>query len=112
MGAPIVYFEVAEPDGAALQSFYSTVFEWDINAQRSISLATAGLRGGIRQDPADKVFYLGVPDVNAAQAAVEAAGGTVVIRRMAVPGVVTFGLFKDPAGNLCGLAEFGSYPTT
>jgi hypothetical protein len=112
MGAPIVYFEVAGPDGEALQSFYSNVFQWDINAQRTISAATAGIRGGIRQDPAATVFYLGVPDVNAAQAAVEAAGGTVLIRRMAIPGVVTFGLFKDPAGNVCGLAEFGSYPTT
>ena len=112
MPAPIVYFEVAGPDGAALQAFYAKVFEWDINAQRTISLGTAGIRGGIRQDPADKVIYMGVPDVNAAQTAIEAAGGTVVIRRMAVPGVVTFGLFKDPAGNLCGLAELGSYPTT
>ena len=112
MAAPIVYFEVAGPDAAALQTFYSTVFHWDINAQRAISLATAGIRGGIRQDPADKMFYMGVPAVNAAQTAIEAAGGTVVIRRMAVPGVVTFGLFKNPAGNLCGLAEFGSYPTS
>lgn len=112
MAAPIVYFEVAGPDAAALQTFYATVFQWDINAQRAISLASAGIRGGIRQDPADKMFYMGVPAVNAAQTAIEAAGGTVVIRRMAVPGVVTFGLFKNPAGNLCGLAEFGSYPTS
>ena len=27
-----------------------------------------------------------------------------------VPGVVTFALFTDPAGNRLGLAEFGSYP--
>jgi predicted enzyme related to lactoylglutathione lyase len=54
-----------------------------INTQRTISAATAGIRGGIRQDPADTVFYLGVPDVNAAQDAVVAAGGTVVIKRMA-----------------------------
>ena len=74
MPAPIVYFEVAGPDGAALQAFYAKVFEWDINAQRTISLATAGIRGGIRQDPADKVIYMGVPDVNAAQTAIEAAG--------------------------------------
>ena len=112
MAAPIVYFEVAGPDAAELQTFYSTVFQWDINAQRAISLASAGIRGGIRQDPSDTMFYMGVPAVNAAQTAIEAAGGTVVIRRMAVPGVVTFGLFKDPAANLCGLAEFGSYPTS
>ena len=42
MAAPIVYFEVAGPDGAALQAFYSNVFQRDINAQRTISAATAG----------------------------------------------------------------------
>ena len=112
MSAPIVYFEVAGPDGAALQTFYSSVFQWDINAQRSISLATAGIRGGIRQDPADKVFYLGVPDITATLAAITAAGGKVIVPRTPVPGVVTFALFLDPAGNLAGLAELGSYPTT
>ena len=112
MGAPIVYFEVAGPDGGALQSFYSNVFQWNIDAQRAIDLASAGIRGGIREDPPATVFYLGVADVNATQDAIAAAGGTVIIKRMVVPGVVTFGLFKDPAGNVCGLAEFGSYPTT
>ncbi len=112
MGAPIVYFEVAGPDGAALQSFYSTVFQWDINAQRTIAAASAGVRGGIRQDPPATVFYLGVDDVNAAQDAIVAAGGMTIIKRMVVPGVVTFGLFKDPAGNVCGLAENGSFPTS
>jgi predicted enzyme related to lactoylglutathione lyase len=88
------------------------VFQWDINAQRTISAATAGIRGGIRQDPAATVFYLGVPDVSASLAAITAAGGKVILPRTAVPGVVTFALFQDPAGNLCGLAELGSYPTT
>jgi uncharacterized protein len=112
MGAPIVYFEIAGPDGAALQSFYSSVFHWNIDAQRAIAAASAGIRGGIRQDPPATLFYLGVDDVNAAQDAIVAAGGTTIIRRMVVPGVVTFGLFKDPAGNVCGLAENGSFPTS
>jgi uncharacterized protein len=111
MSAPIVYFEIAGPDGAALHNFYSSVFQWDINAQRTISAASAGVRGGIRQDPPATLFYLGVTDVTATLSAVVAAGGTVLVPRMVVPGVVTFGLFRDPAGNVCGLAELGSFPT-
>jgi uncharacterized protein len=111
MGAPIVYFEIAGPDGAALHNFYSNVFEWDINAQRTISAASAGVRGGIRQDPPATLFYLGVADVTATLNAVVAAGGTILVPRMVVPGVVTFGLFRDPAGNVCGLAELGSFPS-
>jgi predicted enzyme related to lactoylglutathione lyase len=110
MSAPIVYFEVAGPDGARLREFYSGVFGWEIDANSSITAAsTGGLRGGIRQDPAEKVLYLGVPDIAEALQRIEAAGGQTVVPRTVVPGVVTFALFTDPAGNRMGLAEFGSY---
>ncbi len=110
-GAPLVYFEVAGPDGPRLKDFYTTVFGWNIDANSTIAAAsTGGLRGGIRQDPPEKIFYIGVPDVTAALKQIEAAGGHMVTPRTVVPGVVTFALFTDPAGNRLGLAEFGSYP--
>lgn len=94
MSTPIVYFELAGPDGGELRTFYSAVFGWKIDQGATISPdSTGGLRGGIRQDPPDKVLYLGVPDVTAKLAEVEAAGGEVVLPRTEVPGVVTFALF-------------------
>jgi predicted enzyme related to lactoylglutathione lyase len=111
MSAPIVYFEVAGPDGGKLCEFYSAVFGWEIDASSTISPAsTGGLKGGIRQDPAEKVLYLGVPDIAESLKQIEAAGGKTVMPRTVIPGVVTFALFTDPAGNRMGLAEFGSYP--
>jgi len=53
---------------------------------------------------------MGVPEIVEALARIEAAGGKTVVPRTVVPGVVTFALFTDPAGNLLGLAELGSYP--
>jgi predicted enzyme related to lactoylglutathione lyase len=98
MSSPIVYFEIAGPDGARLRSFFKSVFGWEIDGSSTIaSRCTGGLRGGIREDP---------PDV---LAKVEANGGSVVLPRTVVPEVVTFALFKDPAGNLLGVAENGSY---
>ena len=47
--------------------------------------------------------------IDDALAKVEANGGSVVLRRTVVPDVVTFALFKDPAGNLLGVAENGTY---
>jgi predicted enzyme related to lactoylglutathione lyase len=112
MSHPIVYFEVAGPDGARLREFYSGVFGWEIDDSTTIAArSTGGLRGGIRQDPADKVFYVGVEDIHAALAKIEAAGGTIVLPRTVVPRVVTFALFKDPAGNLLGVAEKGTHAT-
>lgn len=110
MPAPIVYFEFAGPDAAALRAFYNGIFGWEIGADNSIAGSnTGGIRGGIRQDPPDKVMYLGVEDINKTLESIKAAGGTVIVPRMVVPNVVTFALFKDPAGNLLGLAEFGSF---
>ncbi|NNE47827.1 MAG: hypothetical protein HKN37_14340 [Rhodothermales bacterium] len=110
MSAPIVYFEIAGPDGARLRSFFEQVFGWEIDGSSTIaSRSTGGLRGGIREDPPDKVFYLGVDDIDDTLASIEANGGSVVLTRTVVPDVVTFALFKDPAGNLLGVAENGSY---
>ncbi len=61
--------------------------------------------GNIRQDPAEKVLYLGVDDITAKLSQVVANGGEVDQARFEVPGVVVLGLFKDPAGNLMGLVE-------
>ena len=110
MSSPIVYFEIAGPDGTRLRSFFNTVFGWDIDSSSTIaSGSTGGLRGGIREDPPDKVLYMGVDDIDDVLAKVEANGGSVVLPRTVVPEVVTFALFKDPAGNLLGVAENGTY---
>jgi predicted enzyme related to lactoylglutathione lyase len=101
--APIVFFDIAGPDMAKLSAFYSGVFGWNVDATGGIK--NAGLDGTLRQDPAAKIIYLGVPDVTAALNQVVAAGGAIVVPRFAVPGVAVIGLFKDPAGNGMGLVE-------
>jgi uncharacterized protein len=103
MPAPIVFFDIAGPDAAKLKSFYAGVFGWNIDAANAIK--TGGLDGTLRQDPAEKIIYLGVADINAALEQIKAAGGTVEMPRMVIPNVVTFALFKDPAGNRMGLVE-------
>ena len=54
---------------------------------------------------AERVVYVGVPDVTAALAKVTANGGAVVFPRLVVPGVTIVGMFTDPAGNRMGLVE-------
>jgi predicted enzyme related to lactoylglutathione lyase len=54
MGTPIVYFEIAGPEGEKLREFYSSVFGWTIDeVDRIDASSTGGLRGGIRQDPSE-----------------------------------------------------------
>jgi predicted enzyme related to lactoylglutathione lyase len=103
MPAPIVFFDIAGPADAKLKEFYGDVFGWSTDAMGRVG--DAGIPGALRQDPADKVLYLGVSDVTAALDAVQKAGGKLIMPRFEVKGVVVLGLFTDPAGNTMGLVE-------
>ena len=106
MSAPIVFFDIAGPDLASQAAFYKDVFGWESDPRGGVTVEVqAPLMGLLRADPAEKMIYLGVPDVAASLEAVAAHGGQVVAPRFEVPGVVVLGLFTDPAGNRMGLVE-------
>jgi len=101
--APIVFFDIAGPDAAKLKTFYASMFGWGIDAANAID--TGALKGTLREDPAEKIIYIGVPDIDAKLDEIKKSGGTVAMPRMVIPNVVTFALFTDPAGNRMGLVE-------
>jgi len=106
MSAPIVFFDIAGPDEAALRVFYEKVFDWPCGKPGNFAPGNMPLLdAAIRQDPAEKVLYIGVPDVAKALSDIEDAGGKTDVPRFEVPGVVVIGLFLDPAGNRMGLVE-------
>jgi predicted enzyme related to lactoylglutathione lyase len=105
MATPIVFLDIAGPDPAALQSFYSDLFGWESTTGEFAVALTAPLMAAIRKDPAEKRLYFGVEDVTATLADIQAHGGSVDAPRFAVPGIVVLGLFRDPAGNPMGLVE-------
>jgi predicted enzyme related to lactoylglutathione lyase len=101
-GAPIVFFDIAGPDAAKLKAFYASNFGWSIDAANLIK--TPALDGTLRQDPPEKILYVGVTDLDAAMAKVKASGGEIVTPKITIPTGV-FALFKDPAGNRMGLFQ-------
>ena len=106
MPAPIVFFDIAGPDSAKLRSFYQTVFDWPCGSPEGFTPGSApNLEGVIREDPSEKLIYIGVPDITNTLKQVEAAGGKIDVPRFEVPGQVVLGLFFDPAGNRMGLVE-------
>ncbi len=104
--APIVHFDVAGPAEAGQAAFYEKLFGWRAGRGGTVSVPVVGSRltGTIRTDPAEKMIYIGVPNVAASLSAIAANGGRS-IRRFAVPGVAIIGQFTDPAGNRMGLVE-------
>jgi predicted enzyme related to lactoylglutathione lyase len=107
MPAPIVFFDIAGPDTIKQTAFYRDVFDWRAGPGGALTVPVVGatLSGALRQDPANKIIYLGVEDVTAVLAKIVEHGGEVVAPRFEVKGVVVLGLFTDPAGNGMGLVE-------
>ena len=100
--APIVFFDIAGPDAAKLKEFYAGNFGWDIDAAGAIK--TPKLDGTLRQDPPEKIIYIGVDNIDDAMKKVTESGGEIVTPKIPIPAGV-FVLFKDPAGNRMGLVQ-------
>ena len=100
--APIVFFDIAGPDAAKLKDFYAGNFGWKIDSANLVE--TPQLSGALRQDPPEKILYIGVPDLDAAIKKVTDSGGEIVTPKIPIP-TGTFVLFKDPAGNRMGLVQ-------
>lgn len=114
MSTPVVFFDIAGPDLEAQAAFYRNVFGWEIGPDPHFPeqagvippvRVASPLPGSLRKDPPDKVLYLGVADITATLATIEAHGGAASSPRMEVPGVAVLALFTDPAGNRMGLIE-------
>lgn len=112
------HIEVLATDAERAKRFYSEVFGWqfeDIPGADYINVKTCedGIEGGIGglaqatgTAPAASrglFAYLLAPDMDATLAAIERAGGDVVIPKTDVMGMGEFAHFRDPDGNLIGL---------
>ncbi|MDQ1505635.1 MAG: uncharacterized protein QOD57_3362 [Actinomycetota bacterium] len=121
MGHPVVHFEIIGSDPAKLRGYYADLFGWEFHlgdaATEAVSQpgkygfvdgSSAGINGGVGGGAGYEsrvLFYVGVPDVEAALKKAESLGGT---RRMgpepATGGDLAVGQFTDPEGHLIGVA--------
>jgi predicted enzyme related to lactoylglutathione lyase len=122
MGQPVVHFEVMGNDADKLQSYYSDLFGWKINADNPMKygivdregnlnadgIGIGGGVGGSEQFPNHVTFYVEVPDVEAALAKAESLGGSRIMGPDQVTEGVEIGLFNDPDGNLIGVIKAAS----
>jgi uncharacterized protein len=124
MGLPVVHFEIIGTDPAGLRGFFGELFGWEFDTSGTVAqevseptnygfieLLTAddgsGIRGGIGGGEGyDRraIFYIGVPDVGDALNHAEELGGYRQMGPVTAPNGLVVGHFKDPEGNLIGLA--------
>jgi len=111
MGDPVIHFEVVGKDGAKLQKFYGDAFGWKIDASNPMKYGIVdnggeGINGGVGEAPNPHLtFYVAVDDLESRLRTIEEAGGATVTPPTEIPGMVTFALFSDPEGNVCGLVK-------
>jgi len=114
--APVAWFEVTGKDGAALQSFYSGLFDWDIqdagdgSGYGLVAAAEGGIGGGIGQAQDDAggsvTFYVEVDDPAAYLRKAEELGGRVIVPPTELEQFgLTFAFFADPEGHMVGLSR-------
>ena len=118
MGQPVVHFEVTGKDGKALSSFFSQLFDWDVDAnnpmgygmvdrEKNVGADGVGIGGGIATGPegypGHVTFYVHVPDVEASLAKAEQLGGSRMMGPEEIMEGLTIGLFNDPEGHVIGV---------
>jgi predicted enzyme related to lactoylglutathione lyase len=109
------HFEIQVPNPEEAAEFYKNVFGWTVQKWDGPEdywlLMTGedgepGIHGAIMRSPdgqARTVNTLNVSNVDEYTAKVEAGGGTVVMPKMAIPGVGYVAYCKDPGGTIFGV---------
>jgi uncharacterized protein len=125
MGQPVVHFEIIGKTPDKLRGYYGDLFGWEFDTTPPVAEAVseAGNYGFVGPDPtgdgggipggvgggagyeSHAMFYVGVPDVEAALQKAESLGGKRQMGPEKAPGGSLFvGQFTDPEGNLIGVA--------
>ena len=112
----VIHFEIPAADGEKTVQFYKDVFGWEFKrwGEEQYWLVSTGderepgINGAImtRKDPAQPVVNtISVVDMAITQKKIEENGGTVVVPKMAIPGVGWLLYFKDIDGNIFGIMQ-------
>jgi uncharacterized protein len=125
VGQPVVHFEIIGKSPETLRNYYGDLFGWRFDTTSPVAegVSEAGNYGFVDPDATSDgtgipggvgggagyeshaIFYVGVPDVEAALQKAESLGGTRAMGPDQAPGTgLVVGHFKDPEGNLIGVA--------
>jgi predicted enzyme related to lactoylglutathione lyase len=124
MGQPVVHFEIIGKDPAKLREYFGELFGWEFDVPSPVSETVSdpaqygfvdrmttsdgtGIPGGVGGGTGYEghaVFYIAVPDVEAALQKAEDLGGKRRMGPERSPSGLVVGHFTDPEGNLVGVA--------
>lgn len=111
---PFCWMEFKCKDNERTGEFYEEVFGWKISPYEEMETyyffqPKSGLMGGFNSDLPegfqDTIAYIYVPDIDAALAEIEQAGGKTAMPKMPVGDWGHIAFFNDPSGVLMGISD-------
>lgn len=114
MGRPVVHFEIGCRDSARTRSFYTDLFDWDVDPAGTIDThGGAGIPGHITalgHEPHNYVtVYVQVEDLKSSLSKAEKLGGKTLVPPIDIP-TGRFAWLADPDGNIVGLLQPKAQP--
>jgi hypothetical protein len=111
------HFAINADDVDRARKFYGKVFGWSFSSWGPpgfYMIEGAGVRGSVQGRrafaPGERTIgfecTIGVDSIDAVEAAVLAAGGSVALARSVIPTVGTLMFFRDPDGNVFGAMQY------
>ena len=108
----LAYLELPSANVATLKDFYGTLFGWTFEdfGEDYVAVHGTGLEAGFNGDPASKskalLPMIETTEIQAMEAKVRDAGGTITMPTFAYPGGRRFH-FMDPDGNELAVMQVG-----
>jgi uncharacterized protein len=113
MGQPVVAWQIVTRQPEKLESFYTALFGWEINANNALGYRVVetgserGIDGGIWPAPPEAhdfvQLFVEVDDVGAVAKRVVELGGKVIVPPQQLPDGDEMAILQDPAGITFGL---------
>ena len=119
MGNPFVHLDLSTTDPTAAKKFYGSIFDWKFQDFPQMNWTGIdvgeGVGGGLGgkqepQAPSAWTAYVAVADVKKTIAKAAAAGATILMPYMEVPGMGWLGVFLDPQGASIGVWQAANPP--
>ncbi|MCB0711891.1 MAG: VOC family protein [Ignavibacteriae bacterium] len=112
----VVHFEIMADNPEKVLSFYSSVFGWQSQKWEGpedywliiTGSEGQGINGGLAKKQEGGPSLINVVDVESVDefvAKVEAAGGSIAVPKMAIPGVGWLAYGIDPEGTMFGMMQ-------
>ncbi len=111
----LCHWEIPSENPAELRSFYSTLFNWKINAGdcmgREYNVCDVGEEGvwgaidKVDSPNAGVIIYIMVEDIDTTENKIVELGGEIIKSKLPIKGTGIYSQFKDPQGNYLGIFQ-------